>query len=102
MSTGTVIPTSSQVHPNMAKPSVPSKPHNASASLTTTRYSELPLHLKPCPLCGSDQVQMCRDGNNTAKDKCRCRKCGCTAPLTVWNANRLAARGAAGPESESS
>lgn len=39
----------------------------------------------PCPLCGSTQVQVCRDANNPAKDYCRCRECKCTGPLEVWN-----------------
>jgi hypothetical protein len=39
----------------------------------------------PCPLCDSQQVQVCRDSNNQAKDSARCRECKCTAPLSVWN-----------------
>jgi hypothetical protein len=39
----------------------------------------------PCPLCDSQQVQVCRDSNNPAKDSARCRDCKCTAPLSVWN-----------------
>lgn len=45
---------------------------------------------KPCPLCGSEQVQYCSDGNNPAKDYCRCRACKTTGPLMLWQARPAA------------
>lgn len=42
----------------------------------------------PCPLCASQQVQICRDGNNPEKDSARCRECKCTGPLAIWNQRR--------------
>jgi hypothetical protein len=40
--------------------------------------------LASCPLCFSEQVQLCRDANNQEKDFCRCRACKCTGPLSLW------------------
>lgn len=42
--------------------------------------------LKPCPFCGSRQVQVCTDWNNPSKAFARCRRCRAQAPLSVWNA----------------
>jgi hypothetical protein len=47
----------------------------------------------PCPLCHTDQVQICRDSNNPAKDSARCRECKCTGPLLIWNQRRSPAVG---------
>jgi hypothetical protein len=47
----------------------------------------------PCPLCHTDQVQICRDSNNPAKDTARCRACKCTGPLLIWNQRRSPAVG---------
>lgn len=41
-----------------------------------------------CPLCFSNQVQVCIDYNNRAKDWCRCRECKCQAPAAIWNKNQ--------------
>lgn len=38
----------------------------------------------PCPLCQSQQVQLCSDSNNPAKDYYRCRECKCTGPRALW------------------
>lgn len=43
------------------------------------------IEIASCPLCGTEQVQLCRDYNNPSKDFCRCRHCKCTGPLTLWN-----------------
>ena len=40
--------------------------------------------IEPCPLCNSEQIQLCRDGNNVLKDTCKCRECGCTALRSSW------------------
>lgn len=37
-----------------------------------------------CPLCQSDQIQVCMDANNPSKDFAKCRHCHCQAPLKVW------------------
>lgn len=42
------------------------------------------IDLAPCPLCESQQVQRCSDGNNPAKDFYRCRECHCQAPAAPW------------------
>jgi hypothetical protein len=41
--------------------------------------------IQSCPLCGSNQVQICLDYNNPVKDTAKCRECKCQAPLTAWN-----------------
>jgi hypothetical protein len=38
----------------------------------------------PCPLCKSDQVQVCMDTNNPIKDFVKCRHCHCQAPFKAW------------------
>lgn len=39
----------------------------------------------PCPLCKSQQIQVCLDSNNPMKDFAKCRMCHCQAPLKTWN-----------------
>jgi hypothetical protein len=53
--------------------------------------------LLPCPLCGTDQIQVCTDANNPMKDYCRCRECKCTGPLSRWNTRATAAASQAQP-----
>lgn len=45
--------------------------------------------LLACPICRSNQIQVCRDYNNPEKDQCKCRVCGCKANRIEWN-NRVA------------
>lgn len=41
--------------------------------------------VKPCPLCRSEQIQLCLDYSNQIKDLAKCRECKCQAPLSAWN-----------------
>jgi transcription elongation factor Elf1 len=43
------------------------------------------MELKPCPFCGSNQVQLCIDSNNAMKDRAKCRECGITGLVSAWN-----------------
>lgn len=42
----------------------------------------------PCPICKSEQVQVCMDSNNPDKDFAKCRICYCQAPLKAWNGRK--------------
>lgn len=44
---------------------------------------------RPCPCCGSNQVQLCIDANNVMKDRAKCRECGVTGLLPAWNRRPL-------------
>ena len=41
--------------------------------------------INPCPFCGTDQLQVCKDYNNPEKTYVKCRHCNATAKESVWN-----------------
>ena len=44
----------------------------------------MPELVKPCPFCGSEQIQVCVDYNNLHKSFAKCRTCRAQAPITSW------------------
>lgn len=42
----------------------------------------------PCPICQSNQIQLCADYNNPSKDIYKCRECQTTGHRVIWNMPR--------------